>query len=89
MQTAKAAPPRFEIKGSFFKVTLFPINGGENDLLAYIQKNPGHKINEIRKALNIPQRSLKRNLKKLCEANIVEFRGVPKIGGYFTTKHNK
>ena len=84
MKEVKAAAPQFEIVGNFFKVTLSPPgNGGVNDLLTYIQSNPGQKTDEIKQALQIPQRTLERYLKKLRDANRIEFRGSAKTGGYF------
>jgi ATP-dependent DNA helicase RecG len=59
------------------------VNGGVNDLLTYIQSNPGQKTDEIKQALQIPQRTLERYLKKLRDTNRVEFRGSAKTGGYF------
>ena len=79
MLSAGAREPVFEIIGNFFKVTLFPItggvNGGVNLVYDYIKENPGKKTNEIRDALNIPQRTLERLLKRLRDENKIEFRG--------------
>ena len=85
MKEVKAAAPQFEIVGNFFKVTLFPsgVNGGVNVLLTHIQTNPGQKTDEIKQALQIPQRTLERYLKKLRDANRIEFRGSAKTGSYF------
>ena len=89
MKEAKASAPKFEIISNFFKVTLYPINGGANggvnEVLAYIQLNPGQKTSDIKEALNIPQRTLERHLKKLREANNIRFQGPAKTGGYFPT----
>jgi len=60
-------------------------NGGANDLLAHIQSNPGQKTDEIKQALQIPQRTLERYLKKLRDTNKIEFRGPAKTGGYFSS----
>ena len=95
MKEAKAAAPQFEIIANFFKVTLFPsgvnggVNGGVNDLLTYIQSNPGQKTDEIKQALQIPQRTLERYLKKLRDTNRIEFRGPAKTGGYFPVGSNR
>ena len=90
LETAGTAPPHFATIGNFFKVTLFPISGGENGgektVLTHIQNNPGQNTKQIKEALNIPQRSLERYLKKLRDADMVEFRGAPKTGGYHVTE---
>lgn len=61
-------------------------NGGIADLkerLAdYIRNNPGKKVLEITTALNIPQRTIERLLKKLREDGKITFSGGRKTGGY-------
>ena len=100
LQAVGAEEPLFELIGNFFKVTLFPINGGEDvpvnggvsggvsggvpAVLDYLVENPGAKTQEMAKALDIPQRTLERWLKQLKEEGKIEFRGAPKTGGYFT-----
>jgi|APSaa5957512622_1039677.scaffolds.fasta_scaffold109864_1 ATP-dependent DNA helicase RecG len=91
MQSAGAREPVFEIIGNLFKVTLFPVktrvnggvNGGVNDLLEYIQSNPGKKSADLKAVFNPSQRTLERWLKQLKGENKIEFRGPPKTGGYF------
>jgi ATP-dependent DNA helicase RecG len=91
LANAGAAEPIFEIIAGYFKVTLFPIaakpsggvSGGVSDLLNFITENPGKNSEEIKKALNLPQRSLERWLKQLKDNDKIEFRGVPKTGGYY------
>ena len=55
-------------------------------MLTHIQNNPSQNTKQIKEALNIPQRSLERYLKKLRDADMVEFRGAPKTGGYHVTE---
>ena len=94
MLSAGAGEPLFEIVGNFFKVTLFPIDvgvsggvsGGVNALLGFIKGNPGKKTAEIKKALNLSQRTLERQLKQLKYEGKIEFRGAAKTGGYFLVK---
>jgi predicted HTH transcriptional regulator len=63
---------------------LVGVNGGVNDLLEYIQSNPGKKTADLKVVFNLPQRTLERWLKQLKGENKIEFRGPPKTGGYFT-----
>ncbi len=58
------------------------VNGGVN-LLEYINRNPGKRVVSMIDVLNIPKRTIERQLKKLKEEDKIEFRGSPKIGGYF------
>lgn len=51
------------------------------EILKYIRKHQGANRNEISNALNIPIRTVSRYLKTLSDK--IEFRGVPKTGGYF------
>lgn len=87
IQAAGAKEPLFELVGNFFKVTLFPINGGVNGgvkiLLEYIKAHPGQKTAQIQKAVNLPQRTLERHLKQLKDTDKIEFQGSPKTGGYY------
>ncbi len=57
--------------------------GGVNDIMTYIQMNPGNRANTIANALQIPLRSVERYLSELKKAGKIEFRGAPKNGGYF------
>ena len=49
-----------------------------------ILANPGIRANVIAGQLNMPLRSLQRELSRLKNAGKIEFRGAPKNGGYFT-----
>ena len=55
----------------------------DNPLLDFILKHPGSRANQISEALNIPLRTLQRELSRLKAAGQIEFRGAPKNGGYF------
>ncbi len=52
-----------------------------SEILKYIRKHQGANRTEISNALNIPIRTVSRYLKTLSDK--IEFRGVPKTGGYF------
>ena len=57
------------------------------DLLAeYIRNTPGKNVTEIAAALNIPQRTVERWLKKLREQGTIIFTGPRKTGGYFVSR---
>jgi len=91
MREAGAAEPMFELVGCFFKVTIFPIDGGVgggvgggvNKLLDYICAHPGEKTTVLRQELGFSQRTLERHLQQLRNTGKIEFRGTPKTGGYF------
>ena len=55
----------------------------DNPVLDFILKRPGSRANQIAEALNIPLRTLQRELSRLKAAGQIEFRGAPKNGGYF------
>lgn len=69
MKSVGTSDPVFEVIGNLFKVTLFPVktgvNGGVNELLEYIQSNPGKKTADLKTVFNLPQRTLERWLKQL------------------------
>ena len=54
-----------------------------NPVLDFILHHPGSRANQISAALNIPLRTLQRELGHLKGAGQIEFRGAPKNGGYF------
>ena len=60
------------------------VNGGVNPVFEMILANPGIRANVIAGQLNMPLRSLQRELSRLKNAGKIEFRGAPKNGGYFT-----
>ena len=59
------------------------VNGGVNGLLSYVQSHPGQRASEMAAALNLSLRTIERRLKQLKDSNKIEFRGVPKTGGYY------
>ena len=59
------------------------VNGGVNEVLAYIQRNPGNRARAIAKALKMSLRSVERYLSELKKQGKTEFRGAPRNGGYF------
>ncbi len=63
------------------------LSGGLNENLdlikKYITKHPGKKTSEIAEATRTPFKTLEKWLKKLKDAQIIEFKGSKKTGGYF------
>ncbi|HLA26382.1 MAG TPA: ATP-binding protein [Syntrophales bacterium] len=59
------------------------IKEGIDQLADYIRNTPGRNVTEITAALNIPQRTIERWLKKLREQGRIVFTGSRKTGGYF------
>ena len=55
----------------------------DNPVLDFILKHPGCRANQISEALNIPLRTLQRELSRLKAAGQITFRGAPKNGGYY------
>lgn len=55
--------------------------------LFQIHTNPGFKIIDMAKNTGTPAKSVERYIKQLREAELVEFRGASKTGGYFTTEN--
>ncbi len=56
MRDAVAAEPMFELVDGFFKVSLFPISGGVDELLEYMRTNPGEKKPGLQRPWDVPQR---------------------------------
>ncbi|MFI3298146.1 MAG: hypothetical protein R3Y59_11085 [bacterium] len=67
------------------------VNGGVNcEVLSIISDFGGVNSSEIKSRLpEISQRSIERAIKELRSANKIEFRGAPKIGGYFLVTDKK
>lgn len=59
------------------------ITEGIDRLADYIRNTPGKNVTEITAALDIPQRTIERWLKKLREQGRIVFIGPKKTGGYF------
>lgn len=59
------------------------LNGGLKSIYEFIAKNPGVRANQISESLDIPIRTVQRNLSYLKDKDLIEFRGSKKTGGYF------
>lgn len=59
---------------------------GVDRLTDYIRNSPGRNVKQIAAALNLPQRTVERWLKKLKEQGRIVFTGSPKAGGYFAAE---
>ena len=59
------------------------IPDSDDPVLDFISRYPGSRANKIAEALNMPLRTLQRELSRLKTAGKIEFRGAPKNGGYF------
>ena len=55
----------------------------DDPVLDFIVRNPASRANQISAALNIPLRTLQRELSRLKASGKIAFRGAPKNGGYF------
>lgn len=91
--------PKFEISEDWFVVTFKRpelqkregvvegvsegVSGGVNLLLKAIQKNPGKRIPQLAKIVNIPPKTIERWVKQLKNNGEIEFKGSPKKGGYW------
>ncbi|NQV17228.1 MAG: HTH domain-containing protein [Armatimonadetes bacterium] len=58
-------------------------NGGVNQVFELIETNPNIKVKDIRRQLKFSTRTIERHLKILKEKGLIEFKGSPKLGGYF------
>ena len=72
-----------EILNALKQHTAEEVAGSDNPVLDFILRHPGSRANQISKALNIPLRTIQRELSNLKAAGKIEFRGAPKNGGYF------
>ena len=61
------------------------ITEGVDRLADYVKNTPGRNVTEITTALNVPQRTVERWLKKLREEGRIVFTGPRKTGGYHAT----
>ena len=59
---------------------------GIDSLADYIRNTPGRNVTEITAALDIPQRTIERWIKKLKEQGEIVFSGPRKSGGYFVSR---
>ena len=72
-----------EILNALKQHTSGTIPDSDDPVLDFIVRNPGSRANQIAESLNIPLRTLQRELGRLKGAGQIEFRGAPKNGGYF------
>ncbi len=81
--------PVFEEFQHGFRVILYKqkksggVNGGVNSVYEVIKKTPNLKAKQIAERLNIPLRTVERELKRLKEKGKIAFKCAPKTGGYF------
>ncbi len=68
------------------KAPVPPANAGPDALLRHIQDRPGQRVREISEALGLPQRTAERRIRDLKDQGLIEFRGAPKTGGYFSRR---
>ena len=59
-------------------------NVGVKTLLNFIENNPGTNVLTMEKHFKVTQRTIERWIKILKKENKIEFKGVPKTGGYYT-----
>lgn len=71
------------MKNIFYK-SIDEANGGVNELLEFIKRNPNLRANEISDNMQIPLRTIERWLKQLKDEKKIAFRGSPKTGGYWS-----
>ena len=96
MQEAKLPEPEFHTDGIFtvllkHKQNNYATNGIVNGIVNDIEQaiinllkvKPGLNASEIAKSISKSWRTTMRYLKSLNEKGMIEFRGAPKIGGYF------
>ena len=57
------------------------ILNSDDPVLDFIFHHPGSRANQIAGALNIPLRTLQRELSRFKNSSQIEFRGAPKNGG--------
>ncbi len=72
-----------EILNALKQHTTGDVAESDNPVLDFILKHPGRRSNQIAEALNIPLRTLQRELSRLKSTGQITFRGAPKNGGYF------
>ncbi len=72
-----------EILNALKQHTSGSIPESDNPVLDFILHHPGSRANQIAEALNIPLRTLQRELSRLKTSGKIAFCGAPKHGGYF------
>jgi len=73
-----------EILNALKQHTSCIIPDSDDPVLDFILNHPGSRANQIAEALNIPLRTLQRELSRLKVSGKITFCGTPKNGGYFT-----
>lgn len=64
------------------------VNVGVNKILELIQNNPGINTNELLLHFDVTKRTIERWMRELREMKKIEFRGVPKTGGYYAVEND-
>jgi ATP-dependent DNA helicase RecG len=64
------------------KIGVGGVSGVEN-LLSIISSQPGLRANALKELAGIPARTVERWLQQLKVSGAIEFRGIPKTGGYY------
>jgi ATP-dependent DNA helicase RecG len=62
------------------------VNGGVNEIVGILLNVSGLNALEIATRINKSSRTTERYLRILRKKGIVEFRGIPKTGGYYLTE---
>ena len=60
------------------------VNENEQAIINLLKAKPGLNASEIAESISKSWRTAMRYLKSLSEKGLIEFRGVPKTGGYYT-----
>jgi ATP-dependent DNA helicase RecG len=58
-------------------------------VLLVLYRNEGLRTSEIEKIVQIPAKSIERYVKQLKDANLIEFKGANRTGGYFLTEKTR
>ena len=78
--------PEISYDFDFYKIVFRFKGGGINGgikLLEYISKNPGKRVVNFEKELNLSRRTIERWIEKLKSQGKIEFKGSKKTGGYY------
>lgn len=59
------------------------LTAGAEELLQIIKNNPGFRVPELARKIQKSRPAVERYLRQLKQLGLIEFRGVPKNGGYF------
>ncbi|GIT98141.1 hypothetical protein TSL1_09620 [Sulfurovum sp. TSL1] len=76
----------FKISQNFMKNIFYKsiegVSGGVKEVYAFISQNQNISAKQISESINIPLRSVERDIKQRKDEDKIEFRGSPKTGGY-------